>query len=128
VETRGLIEKALDRMIEETDTTDRIRWVLREISVHSQEDFALGYLIGDLLRYAVQMGWAKKVFRKLEEATEREIGKERYREIKRESEERFMGHKPARIYWTKKDMTDMIDILRRRLVDMRRKVSRDFHK
>ena len=115
-------------MIEETDTTNRINWVLREISVHSEEDFALGYLIGDLFRYATQVAWTKKVSRKIEKRSESELGKERLREIERMGEEYAKGRKPLRIYWTKKDTTDIIDMLRRRLVDMRRKVSRDFHR
>jgi len=115
-------------MIEETDTTNRINWVLREISVHSEEDFALGYLIGDLFRYATHVAWTKKVARKIEKRSESELGKERLREIERMGEEYAKGRKPLRIYWTKKDTTDIIDMLRRRLVDMRRKVSRDFHR
>ena len=127
-ETRGVIEGALDRIISEMDTTDMIRWVLREISVHSQEDFALGYLIGFLMRFAIDMGWRRKVVRKSIERTEREMGKERMREIRREIAESSKDYEPFRVYWTKNDMRDMRDILRRRLVDMRRKVSRDFHR
>ena len=127
-ETRGLVEKALDYMISETDTRNMIGWVSREISVRSPEDLALGYLIGSLTRYAFSVARTGKRSKKFEERMQREIGKERLREIQRDTEERMKDYKPVRVCWTKKDESDTRDILRRRLVDIRRKVSRDFHR
>lgn len=130
-ETRGPIEKHLDYLISSMDMTNTIRWVLREIPVHSPEDFALGYLIGFSMKHAYDIAYHKKVIKKLDENREREFGKERMKEIEKEYEEwkeRSGDYKPIRVYWTKKDKTDVGDVLKRRLVDMKRKVSRDFHK
>jgi len=67
-------------------------------------------------------------FKKLNKEIERRFGKERLREIETETEERREDYKPTRVHWTKKDEADTRDILRRRFVDIRRKVSRDFHR
>lgn len=127
-EARGFIEEELDRLISETDTVDVIRWVTRETPVRSQEDFALGYLIGSLTRYAFDVAWKKKGLKKVAEKWEREMGKERYREYQRRMEDENRDYKPFKFRWTKKDETQVRNMLKRRLVDMKRKVYRDFNR
>lgn len=131
-ETIGHIEKELDRMISETDMRERMRWVLKEIPVGSQEEFALGYLIGSLTSHAydvtMKLSNIKKIDKRWKRKIEKEMGKERLREIERKREEIIKDVKPPRVYWTKKEDTQIRNMMIRRLVQIRRKVHRDFHR
>jgi len=131
-ETIGYIEKELNRMISETDMRERIRWVLEEIPVSSKEDFALGYLIGSLTSHAYdgarRQSRIKKIDKRWKRKMEKEMGKERLREIERKGEEIIKDVKPPRVYWTKKEDTQIRNMMIRRLVQIRRKVHRDFHR
>jgi len=118
-ETIGYVEKELNRMISETDMRERIRWVSREISLHSPEDFALGYLIGSLASHAYSVAMRQSRTKKLEKKMkerEKKIGSKDYEPL------RF------RFIWTKKEDAQIRNILRRRLVEIRRKVNKDFHR
>ena len=76
--TRGFIENAFDWMIENLEIRDILRWVLDEYPIASREDFALGYTLGSLSRYAhivVRQDKASKQYRKRQKQRDEEYEK-----------------------------------------------------
>jgi len=93
------------------------------------EYLALGYIFGYMDRFARHEVWEWRVHKKLEEIRKR---------MDKEFEEKY-GRKPSkiekredvkfrRVSWTKKDLAEIMDMLRRRLQDVIDKVDRDLNR
>lgn len=89
-ETRGLIENQVDEMIRTLDINDITSWIVEEHLITSDKDLALGYVLGSLVRYAHTV----MVFHKSRDKSKK------------------------RIIITKKDITEIREILKRRIIDI----------
>jgi hypothetical protein len=63
-DTRGQIERALDKAIESLDVEDSVSWIWEEQETSEQEDLALGYVLGYLACTAHNIIFQKKVWKK----------------------------------------------------------------
>lgn len=106
-ETRGIIEKWIDNIIEVQDIPETVKLILREdYEVVSKEDLAVGYWLGYIMSTSVNAVQFNKVMRKFKESSERRrkksdreleksMGKERFIEFLKQREE--MEKKAKRI-------------------------------
>jgi len=118
--TRGFIENAFDWMIENLEIRDILRWVLDEYPIASREDFALGYTLGSLSRYAhivVRQDKASKQYRKRQKQRDEEYEKEFG--SKPPTIDTKTPIKPFRIRMTKKDTAEIRAMLGKRILKIK---------
>jgi len=128
--TKGTIEDAFDIIIEKLDSRNILEILDRyPMTPEAPEYLALGYIFGYMDRFARHEVWEWRVHKKLEEIRKR---------MDKEFEEKY-GRKPSkiekredvkfrRVSWTKKDLAEIMDMLRRRLQDVIDKVDRDLNR
>ena len=127
-ETRGLIENQLDYAIKTLDVNYVIGWVLNEFPIESVKDFALGFALGSLSRYAQDVALKDKGDKKIIKDLEKEYGKEAVETLKeREEEEMKEMGEPFRVILTEREKTQIRDILKRRILDIRDMVIRSLN-
>lgn len=121
-ETRGVIENALDEGIEGSNVKDIIDWVQDGmIPIGSPEDLALGYMLGSLARLAHRIALGDKITKKMDKEYEKKFGKKFERPAPSKDSKRL------RIYLTKRDIDEIRDMLKRRIMDIKSKITRDLN-
>lgn len=97
--TRGFVEKSLDAVLK-TNITDGMRWIVDESPIKSPEELALGYVLGSLTRLLHDTVRTKRILLKRKKA----------------------------LNLTENDVTEIRDMLRRRLPDIREKIARELYR
>lgn len=128
--TRGNIEDAFNIIIEKLDARNVLE-ILDRYPIRSKapENLALGYMLGYMDRVARAKVLSWRIEKKFEA---------RRRKIDKEFEEKH-GRKPPkieksedvkvrRISWSKKDLAEIMDMLRRRVPDVVDKVVRELNR
>ena len=111
---RGLIEETLDSFLDK-DLAETISWVTGYEIIESQEDFALGYVLGSAMMYAHKITLENKLHRKRVRDWEKEFG-EKPKWADSEG-------KPFKIELTEKEMDDLRDMLKRRIPEYKEKIT-----
>ena len=126
-ETRGYIEEALDKVLEQ-DVLNRMQWVLDEYQIESVQEFALGYMLGSLMSTAYEIVRRNKLFEMTDKRLDKEIGRKRRKEIRKQFEEKEEKVKPIRVSLSEKEENQIRDMLRRRISDYRQKIYRELNR
>jgi len=126
-ETRGTIEEALDSVLEQ-DILEIVGWILEEFAIESPQDLALGYLLGSLMRYGHSVVRMEKLTKRQKKRLEKELGKERARDLQKGWEEKAEEVKPIKVTLTEKEANQIRNMLRKSIPDYQRKIFRELHR
>jgi len=129
--TIGHVEKAFNLALEQEDILDRTKWARDEVILKTPEDFVLGYVLGSLMSGAYEIARIEKIDRISNKRLEKELGKERVKEMQKRWRENVEEGKHTRIrptLLTEKEENQIRDMLRRRIPDFRRKIHQELNR
>ena len=131
-ETRGLISEIINYVFEQQNVLKTINWVLEvDDQVTSQEDLALGYIIGSLMNIADSIANRKRLIEKTEKRYKKELDKIYGKEgaVKRLEEQdtflkerRVKGGRPIKVELTEKETEDIKNLLIPMIARFREKI------
>ena len=130
-ETRGLISEMVNYVFEKQSCLETINWVFEaDDRVRSQEDLALGYFLGSLMKTADHVATVKKRNEKLEKQDKKRLkkiyGKEAAKERGRRLEEmRAKGGRPIKAELTEEEKEDIKNMLIPMIAPFREKIRKE---
>lgn len=139
-ETRGIIEKWIDNIIEEQRIPETVKWILGEdYEVSSKEDLALGYLLGYIMSSSLRTVEISKLQKESQERFERrrkkddrelekKLGKEKFMEVLKnrvEMEKTAKRVRPIKVSLDEEDENEIRNIVLSKIKLLREKIRRE---
>ena len=130
-ELRGLISKIIEQAINRKNTVDTVRWATEVDTIQlggktRLEDFTLGYVVGSLMREAIEtiywMKWARKVDAQRERRNVKILGREKYNELKAKYS-KGRGGRPIKVKVTESEINEIKSMIEPLIEQFRSKIS-----